>query len=578
MDEELVVAGKDHASSDLTALYRIATLGTGSSDTRVVIHDVIDVVADILPGEAAHLFLPQEDDSRFTIYSTEGPDGEVAVSDSGIVGRISINRSGEVVNDVKSDPDSVTQNERIATWRQVIAVPIGGGDDSIAGVLAVTNSTRGAFTDEDLRLLSVLGDRVSLSVHNAQLIDALERQVQELEALQRLSRLLASTDSLDRVIGDAIRIVQDLVGCGRLALLLHDPEANALVGHGPAIGTSEEELQRLRVSLAQPSLSASVFRTNTPLMSNEAASDPWVDPTAREIMQMDNLLVVPLAQGDQALGVLMAVNSDAGQFDDDDMKFLSLIGRQVGAVLEASLGRQRERDLVRQLREADRTKSEFVSMLAHELKGPMSTVLGFGHTLQQQWEKLPDEKRNQIVGIITKETERLSRLVTDLLDVSRMESGTLRYEMEPMSIPEIVDSIVEVHTSLQASHAIAIEMPDGLPKTLGDRDRVRQVLINLLTNATRYSPENSTITVGAEPFDESYVRVWVRDEGIGISEEDQARVFSKFSMLPKPGWVKKGTGLGLFITRGIVDAHGGRIWIDSEPGKGSTFSFTLRRA
>ena len=217
-------------------------------------------------------------------------------------------------------------------------------------------------------------------------------------------------------------------------------------------------------------------------------------------------------------------------------------------------------------------------MLAHELKGPMSTVLGFGHTLQQQWEKLPDEKRNQIVGIITKETERLSRLVTDLLDVSRMESGTLRYEMEPMSIPEIVDSIVEVHTSLQASHAIAIEMPDDLPKTLGDRDRVRQVLINLLTNATRYSPENSTITVGAEPFDESYVRVWVRDEGIGISEEDQARVFSKFSMLPKPGWVKKGTGLGLFITRGIVDAHGGRIWIDSEPGKGSTFSFTLKRA
>ena len=578
MEEELRAAGQDHESSDLTALYRIATLGTGSSDTRVVIHDVIDVVADILPGEAAHLFLPQEDGARFTVYSTDGPDAQVAVSDSGIVGRVSINRSGEVVNDVKSDPDSVTQSPQIATWRQLIAVPVGAGGADVAGVLAVTNSTRGAFTDEDLRLLSVLGDRVSLSVHNSQLIDALERQVEELEALQRLSRLLASTDSLDRVIGEAIRIVQDLVGCGRLALLLHDPETNALVGHGPAIGTTEEELERLRVSLAQPSLSASVFRTNTPLMSNEAATDPWVDATTREIMQMDNVLVVPLAQGDQALGVLMAVNSDAGQFDDDDVKFLSLIGRQVGAVLEASLGRQRERDLVRQLREADRTKSEFVSMLAHELKGPMSTVLGFGHTLQQQWEKLSDEKRNHIVGIITKETERLSRLVTDLLDVSRMESGTLRYEMEPISVPEIVDSIVEVHTSLQASHAISIEMPDDLPKALGDRDRIRQVLINLLTNATRYSPEHSTIAVGAEPYGDSHVRLWVRDEGIGISDEDQARVFSKFSMLPKPGWVKKGTGLGLFITRGIVDAHGGRIWIDSEPARGSTFSFTLRRA
>ena len=577
MDIERAVTTSSHASDDLNALYRIATLGAGSGDTRVVIQDVLEVVADILPCEAAHLFLPQEDGARFTLYSTEGPSADIPIADSGVAGRVAVNRSGEVVNDVKADPDSVTNSRRVAAFRQMVAVPIDTGDAG-AGALAVTNSTRGAFTDEDLRLLSLLADRVSLSVHNSQLIDALERQVQELEALQRLSRLLASTDSLERVIGEAIRIVQDLVGCGKLVLLLHDPASNELVGHGPAFGVTDEELGGVRIPLSRPSLSASVYRTNTPLISNDAPNDPWVYPDTQKLLQIENLLVVPLSTSDQALGVLMAVNSDTGQFDDDDMKFLSLIGRQVGAVLEAGLGRQRERDLVRQLREADRTKSEFVSMLAHELKGPMSTVLGFGHTLQQQWEKLSDEKRSQIVGIITKETERLARLVTDLLDVSRMESGTLRYEMEPMSIQEVVESIVEVHTSLQASHAIVLEIPDDVPKVLGDRDRVRQVLINLLTNATRYSPENTSITVGAEPHDESFVRIWVRDEGIGIPEEDQARVFSKFSMLPKPGWVKKGTGLGLFITKGIVDAHGGRIWIDSASGKGSTFSLTLKRA
>jgi K+-sensing histidine kinase KdpD len=577
VDIEKRVAAASHASDDLGALYRIAALGTGSGDTREVVHDVLDVVADILPGEAAHLFLPQEDGARFTIYSTDGPDGEVAIADSGVIGRVAINRSAEVVNDVKADPDSVTNDARVADFRQLIAVPVGVAENA-RGVLAISNSTRGAFTDEDLRTLSLLGDRVSLSVHNSQLIEALERQVQELEALQRLSKLLASTDSLERVIGDAIRIVQDLVGCGKLALLLHDPSPNELVAHRPAFNISNEELDEVRIPLSMPSLAASVFRTNTPLMSNDAPNDPWVYSKTQELLDIENLAVVPLSTGENALGVMMAVNSDTGQFDEDDMKYLSLIGRQVGAVLEASLGRQRERGLVRQLREADRTKSEFVSMLAHELKGPMSTVLGFGHTLQQQWDKLSDEKRNQIVGIITKETERLSRLVTDLLDVSRMESGTLRYEMEPMSIQEVVDSIVEVHTSLQASHVIGTEIADDVPKVLGDRDRVRQILINLLTNATRYSPENTSITVGAEPYDGSFVRVWVRDEGIGIPEEDQERVFSKFSMLPKPGWVKKGTGLGLFITKGIIDAHGGRIWIESASGKGSTFSFTLRRA
>lgn len=576
MDIEKQVTSTSH-SDDLSALYRIAALGTGPRDTREVVHDVLDVVADILPGEAAHLFLPHEDGVRFTIYSTDGPDGEVAIADSGVIGRIAVNRSGEVLNDVKADPDSVTNNRRIGAFRQMVAVPVGVVDDS-RGVLAVTNATRGAFTDEDLRLLSVLGDRVSLSVHNSQLIAELGQQVQELEALQRLSKLLASTDSLERVTGDAIRIVQDLVGCGKLALMLHEASSNDLVAHRPAFNISDEELDQLRIPLSDPSLAASVFRTNTPLMSNDAPNDPWVYAKTQRLLDIQNLLVVPLSTGETALGVMMAMNSDTDQFDEDDMKYLSLIGRQVGAVLEASLGRQRERDLVRQLREADRTKSEFVSMLAHELKGPMSTVLGFGHTLEQQWDKLSDEKRTQVVGIITKETERLSRLVTDLLDVSRMESGTLRYEMEPMSIQEVVESIVEVHTSLQASHAISIEVGDDVPKVMGDRDRVRQVLINLLTNATRYSPENTTIVVGAAPHDENFVRIWVQDEGIGIPEEDQARVFSKFSMLPKPGWVKKGTGLGLFITKGIIDAHGGRIWIDSASGKGSTFSFTLKRA
>jgi two-component system, chemotaxis family, sensor kinase Cph1 len=116
---------------------------------------------------------------------------------------------------------------------------------------------------------------------------------------------------------------------------------------------------------------------------------------------------------------------------------------------------------------------------------------------------------------------------------------------------------------------------------LADDDRVRQVLLNLLTNATRHSPEGTTVGVDADVVvegGETFVRVGVADQGIGISIEDRDRVFNKFAMLPKPGWVKKGTGLGLYITKGIVEAHGGRLWVDSEAGKGSTFYFTLRTA
>ncbi|MDQ3877759.1 MAG: ATP-binding protein, partial [Actinomycetota bacterium] len=156
------------------------------------------------------------------------------------------------------------------------------------------------------------------------------------------------------------------------------------------------------------------------------------------------------------------------------------------------------------------------------------------------------------------------------------EAGTLRYDLEPMSIGELVDSILQVHSSLRSDHLIEADIPKDLPLVRGDRDRLRQVVINLLTNATRYSPAGTVVTISARYAEEvGAVQVSVSDEGIGIPEEDRDRIFGKFAMLPKPSWVKKGTGLGLFITKGIIDAHGGRLWVDSEPGHGSTFNFTV---
>lgn len=249
---------------------------------------------------------------------------------------------------------------------------------------------------------------------------------------------------------------------------------------------------------------------------------------------------------------------------------------RIAAILSAAVNRQ-SRELER-LQEADRARSDFVSMLAHELKGPMTTIMGFGQTLHQYWDTLPDEKRGHFLGVVYKETERLSHLVSDLLDMSRMESGTLRYEMERMSVPDLVENILAVHTSLTAQHGVKVEMPPELYDVFADRERVRQVLINLVSNATRYSPEGTTITIGGrlmEGDERAWIRIAVSDEGIGIAQEDTDRIFNKFAMLPKPAWTKKGTGLGLFISRNIVEAHGGRMWVESELGRGATFVFTL---
>jgi signal transduction histidine kinase len=445
----------------------------------------------------------------------------------------------------------------------------------------VVNSRRGAFSEDDLRVLTSVADRAAITIEATRLHAELERQKSELDGLHRLSRLLTSADSLQNVVGESVLIVGDLLASEQIAVLLYDEETHALAVQLPVVGMEEEVVAGLKVDVSRPSLITTVFRTGTPLMSADAAHDAWVDPDLRALLGIESILVVPLSTGPRPIGVLVIINAKKGVFDDNDLRFASLLGGRVGSVIEASRARERERALVHGLREADRTKSEFVSMLAHELKGPMTTVLGFGTVLREQWSELTDAKRDQILEILTKEMERLARLVNDLLDVSRMESGTLRYDLEPLAVQDVIDNIMVVHTSLAVHHEIASEVPDTVPKVLGDKDRLRQVLINLLTNATRYSPEGSTITIGADVVEDRgvpVVRVCVSDQGIGIAPEDAERIFTKFSVLPKPAWVTKGTGLGLFITRAIVEAHGGRIWIESEAGAGARFYFTLRMA
>ena len=569
----------DRRFDELTALYRVASLSTVHQDPDAVMREIVNVISDSLSADRVLLFVYEPSGNYLELKVDGGDELRILLSDEPLLARVVRNRTPELSNDVSADtPGHSTLVERYNA-RQLIAAPLVAGDQ-VLGVLVGVDSLRdGTFSTTDLRLLAVVADRAALAIHNAELVTALQRQVQELDGLQRLSKLLTSTDDLDGVIGESIRIVSEMVKCEKMAVLLYDEETDNLIGHAPAYGMTDIELELLHIPLSEPSLGGTVFRTNTPLMSNDARNDSWVSPRFRELLEMDTLLVVPLGTGSKPIGILKAINAEKGYFDENDLRFTSILGSRVGSVVEGSMARERERELMRQLREADRTKTEFVSMLAHELRGPMTTVMGFGYTLRDQGDALPEQKRKDILGIIVREVERLARMVNDLLDVSRMDSGALSYQFEPMALDELIESLMEVHTSLKASHLIDVDIEEGLPKVLADKDRIQQVLLNLLTNATRYSPEGTAIllTVRSRP-DEGDVLVTVADEGIGIPAQDSERIFEKFSMLPKPGWTKKGTGLGLFITKGIVEAHGGRLWVESELGTGSRFNFTLPQA
>lgn len=228
-------------------------------------------------------------------------------------------------------------------------------------------------------------------------------------------------------------------------------------------------------------------------------------------------------------------------------------------------------------RELDRMKNDFVSMVSHELRTPLTSIKGYLDLLQtEQVGKLNDTQR-EFLNIVKANTDRMVQLINDLLDLSRIEAGRIELQPQALDLAHLIQTVVEtMYPQLRAKQQnVVLAIPPDLPPAWGDHDRVIQILTNLVSNAHKYTPPAGKITVAARA-NEAWVRVDVTDTGIGLSQKDIAQLFSKFFRVQNRAVQNvPGTGLGLAITRSLVELHGGQIWVESTPGQGSTFSFTL---
>jgi signal transduction histidine kinase len=229
----------------------------------------------------------------------------------------------------------------------------------------------------------------------------------------------------------------------------------------------------------------------------------------------------------------------------------------------------------------EQMKSDFVSTVSHELRTPLTSIYGFAETLLRQDVLFGEEERRTFLGYIASESQRLTGIVDALLNVARLDTGDLQVNLAPTDVRDVVGELVESArgTAGANGHTFVVDVPDEPLAATADREKLRQVFQILLDNAIRYSPDGGTVTVGVESR-EGLVEVSVADEGIGIPQADQEQIFRKFyrgsdaESRIGPG----GTGLGLFIARGLVTAMGGRIWVESREGEGSTFAFELPAA
>lgn len=319
------------------------------------------------------------------------------------------------------------------------------------------------------------------------------------------------------------------------------------------------------------SLAGVAFQTGKALIVADARTDGRFAGLRADLR---SYLAVPIEVKSRSIGVLQVGTIDPNGYDEHDERRVATLARYAAVWIE-NVRLFEEAAKVEALRKVDRLKSELLSTVSHELRTPLASIKGYATSLLRTDVEWDDETRTEFLQIIDEESDRLSEIIADLLEMSEIEAGVLRVEKEPVRIPRLVQKVVKKLKPSAKEHPVTVSIAPDVPETMGDPRRIEQVLHNLIVNAIKYSPEQTPIDVRVGRRDAEIV-VSVADQGVGIAREHLEHVFDRFyrvdgELTRKTG----GSGLGLAICRGLVEAHDGRIYVESEIGHGSTFSFTI---
>jgi signal transduction histidine kinase len=285
-------------------------------------------------------------------------------------------------------------------------------------------------------------------------------------------------------------------------------------------------------------------------------------------------LLAPLQVGPRTIGMLGLVRAEEDAFAPEEIELVALLGRLVATAVQNIRAYEGERATADELRRLSALRADFVSLVSHELRSPMAAVIGAARTLQQRWRELTADQRQSFLELIGDETSRLADLIGDVLDTSRIEAGTFSFTFTDVDLAELLRDVVAAADVAQDEVRVTTQVRGTLPPVRGDRDRLRQIVQNLVDNAVKYSPAGAEVRVTAAT-DDGHILVAVQDSGPGIHLDDQKLIFDKFGRAAVEGGTKPGTGLGLFIARSIAEAHGGSLEVESAPSRGSVFTLEL---
>ncbi|MGH7875450.1 MAG: GAF domain-containing protein [Candidatus Binatia bacterium] len=573
----------------------LSVIASSPTDIQPVLDAVAESAARLCDAPSA--FIQRVDGNvmrRVAAYPYPAPliGEETIVDRRRISGRAIMDRQTIHVHDVAIETQSEFPGGKniqpVTGSRTALATPLLREGIAI-GVIFVRRTEVRPFTPAQIKLLETFADQAVIAIENVRLFKELDertheltRSVGELRALGEVGQAVSSTLDLETVLTRIVSHAVQLSGtdCGVIYEFDETTEEfNLRASH--RMEAEVVELLRVAPIHLGEGATGKAATSRAPVQVADIANErEYTGARARPLLTRlgyRSLLSVPLLRDQQIMGGLTVWRKEAGSFSAEVVNLLQTFATQsVLALQNARLFREIE-EKSRQIEAANRHKSEFLANMSHELRTPLNAIIGFSEVLQEKLFGELNEKQAEYTDDILSSGRHLLSLINEILDLSKVEAGRMDLELATFDLPLAIDNARTFVRERATKHGIAldVDIDERLGDFLGDERKIKQILLNLLSNAVKFTPEGGRIEIAARRTDGA-VEISVSDTGVGIAAEDQPRIFEEFRQIGSDYAHKvEGTGLGLTLAKKFVELHGGRIWVESEVGKGSTFVFTL---
>jgi GAF domain-containing protein len=547
---------------------------------RTVLDAITESALKLVDATNLHIYLYDAVTQTFSFGSALWRDGRrhaavPAVRPHGMTATVVHRGEPLIINNAAEHP--LFQEEGARAWgiQAIAGFPLKRGTE-VLGAFTITYLHPHTFTKDEVLLLNLLADQAAVAVHNAQLFAISERRLRDMSALVDMAQQITGKLKIRAVLQTTVEILQQLLNARASTItMLSENHAELMVA--AAVGVKQEYTQA-RMPI-EDSISGQVVQTGELVYIRDSYQEPEF-VFFSEIVR--SLLVVPLIVRGETIGTLSLDSDRPNAFSDSDIQLLLIAAAQVGiAISNAGLFEEVEARAAEltvaydELKESDRLKDELVQNVSHELRTPLTFVKGYVDLLMDGEMGLVTPAQQDALQIVATKTDEITRLIDDIITLQRIDAGNLQMGLH--SMVDVVQTAVANHSIVAEKRGLSVKcnLPAEITPILLDKGRINQVIDNLITNAMKFSPDGGVITVTLRES-ENELRVIVSDQGIGMPKEKQARIFDRFYQID--GSARRrfgGTGIGLAIVKRIVDAHKGKIWVESELNQGSSFYFTL---